>query len=349
MLTAAVTRGRSRFGRVLLCACLCANLLLGALATAAGDGHARAVSVTSRSLISRSVISRSERTNPLARWALFHPANTPAAAEAARLRATHEGRDAELMERIAAQPSALWFTEDTPSSWAEVGALTEAASRRGQAAVIVLYDIPGRGCEARGGARGDEGYLRWVQGVAAAIGERETIVILEPDAVPFAMSGCPIQLSLLGDAVDELATAPGARVYVDAGNSSWIANVGGLADALRTAGIGRAAGFSLNVANFQTNAATIAYGQALSRLLGGAHFVIDTGRNGNGPDGAIWCNPPGRALGTPPSTDTGVPDLDAYLWVKGPGFSDGWCRPGDPGPGEWWPQYALELAANAHY
>ena len=44
--------------------------------------------------------------------------------------------------------------------------------------------------------------------------------------------------------------------------------------------------------------------------LGGAHFVIDTSRNGNGTpgkrvSGSNWCNPPGRALGHDPTTDTG--------------------------------------------
>jgi endoglucanase len=215
--------------------------------------------------------------------------------------------------------------------------------------VIVLYDVPGRGCAAGAGAGSAAAYLRWVRGVASAIGGRDTLVILEPDAIPLAISGCPIGLGLLGRAVNELTKAPGARVYIDAGNPSWITAVGKLVRALRAAGIGHAAGFSLNVANFQTNAATIAYGHLLSRRLGGAHFVMDTGRNGNGPDGADVCNPPGRALGTPPSTDTGVPGLDAYLWVKPPGSSDGSCGSGQPAAGAWWSKYALELAANAHY
>ena len=96
---------------------------------------------------------------------------------------------------------------------------------------------------------------------------------------------------------------------------------------------------------------SIRYGSALSRLLGGAHFVIDTGRNGNGPagndvEGLDWCNPPGRALGRDPTTDTGQRLVDAYLWVKEPGESDGTCR-GAPPAGQWWPQYALELVRNA--
>ena len=84
------------------------------------------------------------------------------------------------------------------------------------------------------------------------------------------------------------------------------------------------------------------------------HFVIDTSRNGRGPNpmtggsdadmlnymaapfdqssGVIstlqsgnWCNPPGSGLGLAPTANTGVPLVDAYLWVKLPGQSDGQC------------------------
>ena len=81
----------------------------------------------------------------------------------------------------------------------------------------------------------------------------------------------------------------------------------------------------------------------ISRRLGSAHFVIDTSRNGRGPKGVEWCNPPGRALGTRPTTATGSPLIDAYLWIKVPGESDGTCRNGPPA-GRWWPRYALGLA-----
>jgi len=89
-----------------------------------------------------------------------------------------------------------------------------------------------------------------------------------------------------------------------------------------------------------------------ANMLGGTapttHFVIDTSRNGAGPNdmelyagspydqdaGVIsalqagnWCNPPGAGLGLRPSAGpSGVsPLLDAYLWVKTPGQSDGQC------------------------
>jgi endoglucanase len=108
--------------------------------------------------------------------------------------------------------------------------------------------------------------------------------------------------------------------------------------------------------------------------LGGAEpttrFVIDTSRNGQGPwtppaavypDPQDWCNPPGRGLGPRP---TGRPVtvagdlLDALVWVKTPGQSDGQCNRGiagsttdpewggivDPAAGDWFPQQALQLA-----
>lgn len=102
------------------------------------------------------------------------------------------------------------------------------------------------------------------------------------------------------------------------------------------------------------------------------HFVIDTSRNGVGPweppadtypDPQDWCNPPDRGLGLTPTADTGVPLLDAYLWVKLPGESDGECTRGlgaagetvdpvwgliDPPAGEWFPEMVLDLVQNAN-
>ncbi len=98
-------------------------------------------------------------------------------------------------------------------------------------------------------------------------------------------------------------------------------------------------------------------------------FVIDTSRNGQGRwippagqpagDPQDWCNPPNRGLGLRPTADTGDAVLDAYLWVKIPGESDGTCNRWGPGPvdpvrgmvdppaGAWFPEMALELVHNA--
>ena len=101
---------------------------------------------------------------------------------------------------------------------------------------------------------------------------------------------------------------------------------------------------ALNVSNFYLTSENATYGAQVSALVGGKHFVIDTGRNGLGPttDGQ-WCNPAGRAIGARPTTATGNALIDAFLWIKTPGESDGSCN-GAPGAGTWMPEFALGLA-----
>ena len=103
------------------------------------------------------------------------------------------------------------------------------------------------------------------------------------------------------------------------------------------------------MSNFFTTAEESRYGDAISALVGGKHYLIDTSRNGNGATAdAQWCNPEGRALGQRPTTSTGNPLVDAYLWIKVPGESDGSCN-GNPRSGTWMPEYALGLAQRAAY
>jgi endoglucanase len=224
----------------------------------------------------------------------------------------------------------------------------------------VLYDLPHRDCDgySKGGAANAGAYRDWLAKVVSGLGRSAPVVVLEPDGIALALNGCldngerTERYGLLTDAVTALTQQDDAQVYVDAGNPGWVQNPMALADALRKAGVGNAAGFSLNVSNFYTTPVNTNYGHKIAAMLGGAHFVIDTSRNGNGPatgggGGQNWCNPPGRALGIPPTVRTDDPAVDAYLWVKDPGESDGACRPGAPAAGEWWAQYALELVAGS--
>lgn len=264
--------------------------------------------------------------------------------------------DAGILRRISARPVADWPSGDDPAP--EIRSAVRAAARTGHSVLLVAYNIPHRDCGAysAGGAADAAVYRSWIGEFAAAIGKAPATVVLEPDALPHIADGCtPAEnhderFTLLSEAVGTLGKLPHTKVYLDAGNADWINDPAKMAGPLRRAGIGRADGFALNVANFQTDATVRSYGARLSALLDGAHFVIDTSRNGNGPlpgDRAeAWCNPPGRALGTPPTTRTGDDGLDAYLWIKRPGDSDGTCR-GGPSAGTWWPDYALGLARRA--
>ena len=106
-----------------------------------------------------------------------------------------------------------------------------------------------------------------------------------------------------------------------------------------------AAGFALNVAHTEFTSDELRYADSLRRILGrGARYVVDTGRNGLGPThDDQWCNPPGRKNGRPPTLEHRRSGLDAMLWIKKPGHSDGFCN-GGPAAGVWWPEYARGLA-----
>jgi endoglucanase len=144
------------------------------------------------------------------------------------------------------------------------------------------------------------------------------------------------------------------------------------------------------------------YANLLGTTVPTTHFVVDTSRNGQGPNNMStygnapynqssstvstlvngnWCNNPAAGLGPTPTANTGVPLVDAYLWVKTPGQSDGQCdaaggarawdysvytQPGwpttaanqalfdplwgldDPAAGAWFPQMAISLIHNAN-
>ena len=259
--------------------------------------------------------------------------------------------EADQIRKIAQQPTGEWIGPENPEQ--EARGFTEAADKAGRTALLVLYNIPHRDCGqySQGGAADGNAYRTWIDGVAAGIGDRSATVILEPDAVLHLVDGCTKdefheeRYDLLTGAIEKLKSLKNTKVYLDAGNAGW-GHPDQIFEPLKWAGIAKADGFSVNVSNFYSTKDSIAYGKQLSAKVGNKHFVIDTSRNGNGPYTAgkdPWCNPPGRALGEKPTTQTGDPLVDAYLWVKRPGESDGECR-GGPRAGEWWAEYALGLA-----
>jgi len=291
-------------------------------------------------------------------WALDPESNARRYAE--KWRASRPA-DAAAMDKIAAQPSAAWFGNWNPNISVAVQIYVRAHSRAGSLPVFVLYNLPFRDCGlySKGGAGSVAGYHKWIDAVATGIGDRRAVVVLEPDGLP-QMTDCldthrrEERVAMIAYAIDRLGALGGTAVYVDAGHSAWVP-APEMASRLRAAGIERAAGFSLNVSNYQTTGDVLAYGREISALLGGKHFIVDTGRNGNGPptgfdpkDERNWCNPDGRALGTPPTTKTGEPLCDAFYWIKPPGESDGTCNHG-PSAGAFWPDKALEMAKNAKW
>ncbi|MDX3455242.1 glycoside hydrolase family 6 protein [Streptomyces sp. ME02-8801-2C] len=255
---------------------------------------------------------------------------------------------------IADRPAAVWFADFSPATIASrVRAVTAGAAGAGRVPVLVPYAVPDRDCggASQGGAPDLGAYDGWIDAFAAGLGSDEVIVILEPDSV--ALSDClsPAQraarfasLARAGRALK--AANPNARVYYDAGHSGWNAPVKQAA-LLRQAGAASAAssdGVFSNVSNFHRTDDEIAYDRQILDALGGPASlgaVIDTSRNGNGaPADGEWCDPAGRKLGRAPTASTGEARIDAYLWVKLPGESDG-CK---GAPGTFTASYAYDLA-----
>lgn len=263
-----------------------------------------------------------------------------------------EPAKAKTLDKIAKQPQALWLGEWNSNIYRTVQHVVGRAKEQGAVPVFIAYNVPGRDCgqHSAGGLKDADSYKRWIRRIAAGIGEDSAVVILEPDAIPLLdKENClsPEQqqerLGLILDAVRVLRKNPRTIVYIDGGHAAWKPPEF-IAEKLKLAGLDEAHGFSLNTSNYGPTNKNIEFGKKVSALTGGAHFVIDTSRNGAGYAPEFeWCNPPGRKIGNPPSTETGEPLVDAFLWLKRPGESDGACN-GGPQAGAFWTERALELA-----
>lgn len=256
--------------------------------------------------------------------------------------------DAAQMDKIGNTPVVEWLGDWNSDVQSFTQQKVSEMKAQGALPVFVAYNIPSRDCGqySSGGANNPDGYRNWIRGIANGIGNNKAVVILEPDGITLTDclgSRAGERYGLIKDAVAILKSKPNISVYIDAGHSGWL-SAEETAKRLNQSGIQQANGFALNVSNFQTTGNSTAFGQNVSKLVGNKHFVIDTGRNGVGPTGDNqWCNPPGRALGNKPTTNTGNSLVDAYLWVKGPGGSDGSCN-GAPPAGQWFESYALDMA-----
>lgn len=296
--------------------------------------------------------------NPLKGAKLFVDPQSLAMLNANQLRKS-DPEKAALLDKIAREPQGLWMGGWNSNIYRAVDHFVGRATKENSVAVIIAYNIPHRDAAAEGEGQGfsagglasKEAYQRWIRNVHAGIADRPVVVVLEPDALPGVTSLRP-ELSeeryfLLNDAIKVLRQNQNAAVYIDAGHAAWVP-AAEMAERLKKAGVEHASGFSLNTSNYRTTEECVKYGKEISALIGGKHFVVDTSRNGAGPyteaknEMESWCNPPGRKIGQPPTTETGDPVVDGYLWLKRPGESDGECGRGEPKAGVWWLEQALD-------
>ena len=235
----------------------------------------------------------------------------------------------------------------------------------------------------------------------AAHPEQRIIALLEPDSLPNLATNLNVEKCRRSADVYESAVAyaisklslPNVYLYLDAAHAGWLgwdgnrANVAKVFKAVldKAGGPDRIRGFVTNVSNYNALegdwgkklepsnpcANELSYVEKLNDSLTAAGiankgFLIDTSRNGFAEARTrwgSWCNVARAGLGERPRVAPRAL-IDAYVWVKPPGESDGVsdptaarfdeaCRSPDSAPnapqaGQWFDAYFRDLVSNAN-
>jgi cellulose 1,4-beta-cellobiosidase len=233
--------------------------------------------------------------------------------------------------------------------------------------------------------------------------KQRVAVIVEPDSLANLATNLnkgtcaaaePVYKHSIAYAIRQFAM-PNVATYLDAAHAGWLGWSGNRAkitqifsDVLAEAGgADKVRGFAVNVANYDSlqdgdlprlepsDPATgeLKYIDLLNRSLTeagitGKAFVVDTSRNGRSgirTKSGSWCNVAGAGLGERPQANP-TPFVDAYLWIKPPGESDGGSDPNQDGfdemcgarspdaapnaphAGSWFHSYFVDLAKKAN-
>ncbi len=274
-----------------------------------------------------------------------------------------------LLEKVAGQPET-----ERMSPWSEgggPGALYDETQKilcgtmsadPGSIPVFNTYFLYQAGyCESTGTILAHRAtFERQVNEMAEAIDRRPAVILAEMDAI--GSSGCMARTGALPDweadiryELNRFASLPHTVVYIEGGYSD-AAGPRYTASVLRAVGVNRIRGFYTNDTHLNWTIKEIRWGEKVARLAGGTHFIVNTSDSGRGPllnpdpvhQGIEdLCNPPGRGAGPTPTTDTGFPEVDAFLWVHVPGESSGHCN-GGTAAGTFWLARTLAEAHNAN-
>ncbi|MBU3871691.1 glycoside hydrolase family 6 protein, partial [Streptomyces sp. 4503] len=107
-------------------------------------------------------------------------------------------------------PQAVWYGDESPERIERlVRRTTRSADVQGRLPVLALYNIPGRDCGSysSGGADDLAAYEAWIDAVAKGIGDREVLIVLEPDSLALLPSDCADESNADQTAVEEQPAA----------------------------------------------------------------------------------------------------------------------------------------------
>lgn len=304
--------------------------------------------------------------NPLWGARLYvNPPRTLAGKVAAMIRGTRPDA-AQQLQVIANQPETKRYGgwDDNVANKVARYLAQADAERPGEVPLLSTYRLHHLACGRVSDSRAEVAAVaRWYDAFARGIGAHRVVVFVEIDALITApclsQTGLSRRVTELRDALARLASLPHTVVYVDAGAAD-AQRPAAVARLLRRVGVRWIEGFFTNATHQDWTSREIRYGRAISRLTGGAHYVVNTTVNGRGPliprsrvrfGNSIHCNPPGRGLGPLPTWNVSArfPRLDGFFWIGNPGRSAGDCGHGNPPSGTFWVDYALELIRNADF
>ncbi|MFI7708295.1 glycoside hydrolase family 6 protein [Nonomuraea sp. NPDC049480] len=310
--------------------------MLAVLLTAAATAAAGAVVLSSSTAQAADSAFYVDPQTNAAKWVAANP---------------NDSRTPVIRDRIAAVPQGRWFATYNPSTVrGQVDAYVGAAAAAGKIPIMVVYAMPNRDCggPSAGGAPDHASYRAWIDQIALGLAGRPASIILEPDALAI-MSNC-MNAAEQAEVKASMAYAgkklrSQAKVYFDIGHDAWLSASEAASRLTGADVVNSADGIAVNTSNYRSTPGLVSYAKSVIAATGVSRLkaVIDTSRNGNGPSGSEWCDPPGRATGTWSTTNTGDAAIDAFLWVKPPGEADGCIA----GAGQFVPQRAYDLAIAA--
>jgi endoglucanase len=202
-------------------------------------------------------------------------------------------------------------------------------------------------------------FHRRIDEMAAATGRHPAVYLLELDGL--GSSSCVTKMGAMPEweadlryEINKMRALPHTVVYVEAGYSDSN-TVRYTARILNAIGIQKIRGFFTNDTHENWTSKEVKWATKISKLTHGAHFIVNTSDNGQGPllnkhpktEGVEdLCNPPGRGLGPMDTTHTGFKYADGFLWTHPPGNSSG-CGGGPPG-GTFYTSRAVSEAVHAN-
>lgn len=270
--------------------------------------------------------------------------------------------------RIAGTAQARWAGswEDNTRVEGLAREVFQKAAADGRVGLVAYQGMRDYPCErAAGDPSLEQAYMARTEALVRTLPETgaEAWIMLEPALLPTldTCEGDP-RPGWLAQGVDIVFEAGGV-IYLDASGFADLEPADAAARVSRLADAGvdfeRVAGFSLNIGRYRPTGEARDWGAAFLAALEaqgvsstvrgidpgqpGRGVVVDTSRNGVPLEGES-CNSPEAGIGTPPRR-VGEGVLDAVVWIKRPGESDGPCN-GGLAIGQFQLGKALELARN---